>query len=282
MNDTERLAQFVHDNPRLFVLSGAGISTASGIPDYRDRDGAWKGARPVEYRDFVGKPYVRQRYWSRSMLGWPRMAYSQPNVCHRSVAWLQQAGYVERIVTQNVDSLHQRAGATDVIDLHGRLDSATCLNCGTTYARDDWQGRIEALNPNFAATVQSVREAPDGDAVLEGVDYASFVVPDCDQCGGIVKPDVVFFGENVPRPRVAAAMDALAASDALLVLGSSLIVFSGFRFAREADRLGRPIALLNLGFNRADDLATLKLDAPCEDVLRELPAQLSASPRRSA
>ena len=272
---TERLASFIREHPRLLVLTGAGISTPSGIPDYRDRDGKWKGATPVDYRDFVASARKRRRYWSRSMLGWPRMALTEPNVCHERIAWLQQAGFVERIVTQNVDMLHDRAGAHDVIDLHGRLDSVSCLDCDFTAERSDWQLEISRLNPDFAATVTAARDAPDGDAVLEGADYDRFVVPGCPVCGGIVKPDVVFFGENVPRQRVGAALDSLAASDALLVLGSSLVLFSGYRFAREASRTGKAIALVNLGVNRADDLASLKLDAACEDVLAGLPEHLS-------
>ena len=270
-----QLAAFVRAHPRLLVLTGAGISTPSGIPDYRDRNGDWKGATPVDYRDFVASAHKRRRYWSRSMLGWPRMALTRPNICHTNIAWLQRAGFVERIVTQNVDMLHDRAGATDVIDLHGRLDSVSCLACDFSLDRAAWQRNIEQLNPDFAATVRTIHDAPDGDAQLEGVDYEHFSVPACPRCGGIVKPDVVFFGENVPRPRVDAAMAALASSQALLVLGSSLVLYSGYRFAREAAKTGKPIALVNLGVNRADDIASLKLDAPCERVLAPLPQQLA-------
>ncbi|MEM1263144.1 MAG: NAD-dependent protein deacetylase [Pseudomonadota bacterium] len=263
--------------PRLTVLTGAGISTPSGIPDYRDRNGQWKGATPIDYRDFVGKAAMRQRYWSRSLVGWPIMAASTPNVCHTVVSGLQDAGFVERIVTQNVDTLHQRAGSRDVIDLHGRLDSVSCLSCDWQAPRADWQQRLSKLNPDIAATAVTAQTRPDGDAAIDDLDLSRFVVPACPRCGGIVKPDVVFFGENVPRERVADAMAALAASDALLVLGSSLVLFSGFRFARAAHQRGQAIALVNLGVNRADDLATLKIDAPCEDVLAPLPELLAAA-----
>ena len=279
---SERLAEFIQAHPRLFVLTGAGISVPSGIPDYRDRNGQWKGATPVDYRDFVASEHKRRRYWSRSMLGWPRMALTEPNICHATVAWLQQAGYIERIVTQNVDMLHDRAGATDVIDLHGRLDRVSCLRCDYSVDRSEWQQRIQALNPTFADSVRAVYDAPDGDARLEGVAYDDFVVPPCPACGGIVKPDVVFFGENVPRARVDAAMAGLAASDALLVLGSSLVLFSGYRFAREAAKSDKPIVLVNIGVNRADDLATLKIDAPCEDILAGLPRHLHIRDDRPA
>ncbi|MEM8983484.1 MAG: NAD-dependent protein deacetylase [Pseudomonadota bacterium] len=276
MTGAQQLASFVRRYPRLTVLTGAGISTPSGIPDYRDRDGQWKGATPIDYRDFVSKPAMRQRYWSRSIVGWPIMAASAPNVCHNAISGLQAAGFVERIVTQNVDTLHQRAGSSDVIDLHGRLDSVSCLDCDWQAPRADWQQRLAELNPDVAATAVSAQTRPDGDAVIDGIDLSQFVVPPCPRCHGVVKPDVVFFGENVPRERVSDAMAALAASDALLVLGSSLVLFSGFRFARAAHQRGQAIALVNLGINRADELATLKLDARCEDVLEPLPTLLSA------
>lgn len=260
------LESFLGRHERVFVLTGAGVSTASGIPDYRDRDGGWKRPPPVQYGPFVRDPAVRRRYWARSLLGWPRFAASHPAVSHRALARLDDGRFV-RLVTQNVDGLHQRAGSRRVLDLHGRLDVVVCLDCGERTGRHALQGRLAERNPDLAR--RRAPAAPDGDADLEGVPLDRFVVPDCTRCGGTLKPDVVFFGESVPRPRVGAAFDALAAADAVLVVGSSLMVWSGYRFAREAARAGKPIAALNLGRTRADDLVSLKIEADCGPVLEE-------------
>lgn len=260
---TDVIRNLLADEARLAVLTGAGVSTRSGIPDYRDEAGNWKHARPVMFQDFMGEYAVRQRYWARSMLGWPRMRQAAPGVAHAALVTLAERGHIERLITQNVDGLHQRAGSEDVIDLHGRLDEVRCMNCDLRLPRADWQARITSLNPDWEAEVLAVRDAPDGDAILERADYGAFAVPECPRCGGIIKPEVVFFGENVPRERVDAAYAAVTEADALLVVGSSLMVFSGFRFARRCVELGKPLIIINRGQTRADDLATEKIDADC-------------------
>lgn len=259
------LAGFLRAHPRLLVLTGAGVSTGSGIPDYRDADGQWKRRPPITGQVFRGDPLQRARYWARSLIGWPLLATAQPNAAHRALARLQSAGRVCRLVTQNVDGLHQAAGSREVIDLHGRLDVLICLACGERSPRSEFQIRLHEANPNWA---YSTAEAlPDGDADLENVDFSRFVVPACTACGGMLKPDVVFFGENVPRARVDATFAALAEADALLVVGSSLMVYSGYRFAVAAQERGLPIAVLTQGRTRADPLQPLKIEAPCGEVL---------------
>jgi NAD-dependent SIR2 family protein deacetylase len=249
----------------LCVLTGAGCSTASGIPDYRDADGEWRRGKPVLFQDFVAKEHTRRRYWARSLIGWRRMRTAQPNDAHRALARLESAGRITRLVTQNVDGLHQAAGTRAVIDLHGRVDVVRCLRCNTRLPRAVLQDHLVRLNPTFAAL--DAVDAPDGDALLDDIDFASFNVPPCDNCGGLLKPDVVFFGESVPPTRVQHAMDALALADAMLVVGSSLMVYSGYRFAAAMARAGKPIAAVNLGRTRADDLLALKIVAPCAEAL---------------
>lgn len=260
------LRRFLGRHRRLFVLTGAGCSTASGIPDYRDLEGGWKRPPPVTYQAFVGDAATRSRYWARSLVGWRRFGRARPNGAHEALARLEAEGRVEVLLTQNVDGLHQAAGSRRVIDLHGRLDEVRCLGCARRLARAAFQAELERRNPDWAAF--DAADAPDGDADLDGLDFAAFEVPACDDCGGLLKPDVVFFGENVPRERVERAQAHLAAADAMLVVGSSLMVFSGYRFAREAARLGKPIAAVNLGRTRADDLLTLKIEADCANALR--------------
>lgn len=259
------LLEFIAQYPRLFVITGAGLSTASGIPDYRDADGQWKQARPIQFQDFVADPLARCRYWARSLIGWPRFARARPNNAHRALAELETKGHVQHIITQNVDRLHQQAGNRRVIDLHGRLDRVDCLGCHRRLPRATLQPLLATANPDFAA--YSASTAPDGDALLEGVAFGDFRVPDCPRCGGILKPSVVFFGENVPHERVRTAYARLEQSDAVLVIGSSLMVYSGYRFCRAALEQGKPIAALNLGRTRADDALTLKLGQPCGEVL---------------
>ncbi len=260
----ERLREWLLPFERVFVLTGAGCSTASGIPDYRDADGQWKRTPPVTYQAFTGEPLTNARYWARSFVGWPRMAKSQPNAAHRTLAaW--QGGRLSQLLTQNVDGLHERAGSREVIDLHGRIDQVICLQCRALSARAVLQERLHEANPDWHGLEAAT--APDGDADLEGLDFSRFRVPSCAACGGMLKPDVVFFGENVPRDRYKRALDGLDAAQALLVVGSSLMVYSGFRFARIAHEAGKPIALLNRGQTRADALADLKLDADCVAVL---------------
>lgn len=263
--DAGQLRNFIHAHPRLFVLTGAGVSTDSGIPDYRDLDGGWKRPQPVTYQAFMGEVRTRQRYWARSMIGWPRFSLARPNAAHRALARLEQTGHVTLLLTQNVDRLHQAAGSERVVDLHGRLDRVRCMACEHRFPRDDMQSWLEGRNPSWVAL--EAMEAPDGDADLEGHDFSTFDIPPCPLCGGILKPDVVFFGEGVPRERVQAAMDGLDQADAVLVAGSSLMVFSGFRFVNAAAKAGKPIAAVNRGRTRADHLMTLKIEEPVGELL---------------
>ena len=265
MTQSHALQDFLAAHPRLFVLTGAGVSTNSGIPDYRDADGHWKRAQPVTYQAFTGSLLTRQRYWARSLIGWRRFGRVQPNDAHRALARLEATGRCELLLTQNVDRLHQAAGSVRVVDLHGRLDHVRCLACDHILPREAFQQTLIQLNPAWDAL--DAVEAPDGDADLEGVDFSTFVIPPCPHCGGLLKPDVVFFGENVPRDRVQTAMQHLAASDGMLVAGSSLMVFSGFRFVQAAVQAGKPVAVVNLGRTRADDLLTLKIERPCAEAL---------------
>ena len=267
MSDS-RLEDFIAAHRRLFVLTGAGCSTGSGIPDYRDEQGAWKRTPPVTYQAFVGDGIARRRYWARSLVGWPRIAQAQPNAAHRALAALEAQGRCSQLLTQNVDGLHQAAGSRAVIDLHGRLDAVVCLGCCASSSRADVQRRLAEANPAWAGLAAGA--APDGDADLEDRDFATFQVPACDACGGMLKPDVVFFGENVPRARVDAAMAGLAQADGMLVVGSSLMVYSGLRFVHAAVRAQIPVAAVNLGRTRADDLLRFRMAAPCGDALRFL------------
>lgn len=267
------LHDFMQRYPRLFVLTGAGISTDSGIPGYRDDNGDWKRSAPITLQEFLGTQAMRQRYWARSMVGWPVVARAQPNPAHVALARLEAAGHVPTLVTQNVDGLHQRAGSREVIELHGGIDGVTCLDCGTHHSRATIQQTLEAENP--ALLNVSAETAADGDAHLEWHDLATFRVPVCSNCGGLLKPAVVFFGESVPKERVEAASHALDAADAVLVVGSSLMVYSGYRFCVWAQKLGKPIAAINLGRTRADPLLALKIMAPCADTLTALAARMS-------
>jgi NAD-dependent SIR2 family protein deacetylase len=259
------LADFLARHPRLFVLTGAGCSTESGIPDYRDADGAWKRSPPVQFADFMTKPAMRQRYWARSLAGWRHFGGARPNAAHVTLAQLEARGRVDLLVTQNVDGLHEQAGSHAVIDLHGRLDVVRCMQCGHRLPREDLQRELAARNPAWAAL--DARVAPDGDVDLAVEDFSGFDVPPCPVCGGILKPDVVFFGESVPRERVEAAMAAARRADAMLIVGSSLMIYSGCRFAEAAAAAGKPLAAINLGRTRADHLLALKVAGRCAEVL---------------
>jgi NAD-dependent SIR2 family protein deacetylase len=265
MADTTALADFIDRHPRLFVLTGAGCSTNSGIPDYRDADGKWKRTPPMTYQAFTGSLAARQRYWARSMIGWRRFGKAKPNDTHRALARLEAQGRSEILLTQNVDRLHQAAGSTQVIDLHGRLDLVRCLGCGHGVPRGEFQDGLTRLNPEWDAL--DAGTAPDGDADLDGMDFDDFDVPSCPQCGGVLKPDVVFFGENVPRDRVQSAFEHLDRADAVLAVGTSLMVYSGFRFVEAAIRARKPVAAVNLGRTRADDLLALKVEQSCAEAL---------------
>lgn len=259
---------FLDAHPRLFVLTGAGCSIGSGIPVYRDDEGAWMRKPPIDFQTFMGGVPARARYWARSMVGWRRFGHVQPNAAHRALAAMEAEGRIELLVTQNVDGLHQAAGSHHVVDLHGKLDEVRCMNCDWRGAREAWQQTLVERNPGWAAF--DAPDAPDGDADLEGLDFSSFDIPACPRCGGIVKPDVVFFGESVPRDRVERAQAALERADAMLVVGSSLMVYSGYRYVLEASRRGQPVAAINLGRTRADDLLALKVQQPCAEALAAL------------
>ena len=267
------LVEFIENNPRIFVLTGAGVSTGSGIPDYRDSAGEWKHRKPVDYRDFVREHAVRQRYWARSAIGWPRINRAEPNAAHIGLASLEKqvAGLV--VVTQNVDGLHQRAGSSRVIDLHGTLERVVCLDCGAYFTRIDIQEYLLRHNPQLEGLSASL--APDGDVQRVGADFTEIKIPHCDHCDGLLKPDVVFFGENVPGPRITECFDALEAADAVLVVGSSLMVYSGYRFVLKAQAKNIPIAAINLGVTRADDLLSLKIERDCGETLTELINQVA-------
>lgn len=260
----DQLGRWIAGHRRVFVLTGAGCSTASGIPDYRDEHGEWKRRAPVMFQAFRTQDAVYRRYWARAYAGWARFTAAEPNAAHRALAAWEAAGTLSHLVTQNVDGLHQRAGSRAVIDLHGRLDVVICLGCRDRTSRAALQEAIAAANHGWQA---DAAVAPDGDADVEAAVIASFAPPRCPRCGGLLKPDVVFFGENVPPDRYALAREALAASDALLVAGSSLMVYSGFRFVRAAHEAGLPIAILNRGLTRGDDLAELKIEADVSTTL---------------
>jgi len=263
--DVERLAAWLDGRSRMAVITGAGVSTGSGIPDYRDGDGNWKRSPPVQYRDFVESAAVRRRYWARSFAGWPMFAAAQPSAAHVALARLERAGLMGELVTQNVDRLHQRAGSRNVIDLHGRLDVVRCLACNDRTPRDTFQERLREANPDWNSS--TARIAPDGDADLADVDFDRFVIPACTICGGVLKPDVVFYGESVPRESNVAALTTVESSDGVLVAGSSLMVWSSFRLVRAAAQRGIQVVAVNRGRTRADDLFAFKLDGECGAVL---------------
>ena len=250
----------------VLVLSGAGLSTESGIPDYRGPTGAARPATPMTYQVFTGSAQARQRYWARSHLGWRVIARAQPNTGHLAIADLQRAGLLRGVVTQNVDGLHTAAGAREVVELHGALDKVVCLSCGDRSTRDDLDVRLTVANPGWRD--HDVVSRPDGDVDLDEV--SGFDVVDCVLCGGVLKPDVVFFGETVPRDRVDHCFALLDSASALLVLGSSLTVMSGYRFVLKASKAGVPVALVNQGPTRGDAQATVRVDAPLGEVLTGL------------
>ena len=272
----DRIADLLADGGVL-VLSGAGLSTESGIPDYRGPTGALRRSLPMTYQTFTRDPQARRRYWGRSHLGWRLVRGAQPNAGHRAVAAWASAGRLSGIVTQNVDGLHQAAGARSVVELHGNLRRVTCLGCHRRTPREELDHRLRAANPGWEARVRTVN--PDGDATVDEVELEHFAVVDCLDCGGVLKPDVVFFGENVAAGTVAHCYEMVARSRALVVLGSSLTVFSGLRFVRRAAALGRPVAIVNQGVTRADDLATVKVDAPLGSSLTALSGALARHPQ---
>ena len=264
MNDETARAAELLAGRRVVVLTGAGISTDSGIPDYRG--GGSPRRSPMTYSDFCASEHNRARYWARSHAGWPRIASARPNAGHRALAELERSGTVTALITQNVDGLHAKAGSRTVIELHGRLARVACLGCGSRFDREWHQRRLAELNPWFDPAPLEL--APDGDVDLGSVD--GYRVPWCPRCFGVLKPDVVFFGEAVPRGRVNRSFELVDEAETLLVAGSSLTVLSGYRFARHAHARGIPVVIVNRGRTRADPLATLKLDAGCSQVLSML------------
>jgi NAD-dependent SIR2 family protein deacetylase len=257
----------------VLILSGAGLSTESGIPDYRGPTGLARRATPMTYQAFTGSAAARRRYWARSYIGWRHIARAVPNDGHRAVAELSRRGLLTGIITQNVDGLHQAAGASGVTELHGSLHRVICLSCGQQTPRTGLDRRLEAANRGWdaqRAALVSIARGPDGDAVLDDAATESFRVADCSACQGVLKPDVVFFGENVPKQRAETCYALVERSSALVVLGSSLTVMSGFRYVRHAARLQRPIVIVNQGGTRGDAYATATLDAPLGQALTEL------------
>ncbi|MXR33105.1 NAD-dependent protein deacetylase [Pseudomonas sp. PICF6] len=251
---------------RFLVLTGAGISTPSGIPDYRDSEGVRRGRQPMMYQEFLAKPEARRRYWARAMLGWPRVRQARPNVAHEALAKLQAHQRISGLITQNVDTLHDQAGSHDVIELHGSLHRVVCLDCEQHSERQQIQLLMQAQNP-YLAGVDAV-QAPDGDTLLDAAFEARFQVPRCPHCDGErLKPDVVFFGENVAAVTAARAMQAVEQADGLLVVGSSLMAWSAFRLCRAIKEQGKPLLAINRGKTRADELLDLKLEEPCEQLL---------------
>ncbi len=260
---------------QVLVLSGAGLSTESGIPDYRGPLSIQRRTRPIYYREFVDNPATRARYWARSAVGWPHVVSAQPNAGHEALARMERANVVIGVITQNVDSLHQKAGSRAVLELHGSLTDVVCLQCGAGEDRAALQERILSLNPHWASgPFRTALTEPDGDARVEPPSDGSFRVPECLHCGGILKPRVTFFGENVPPDRVGKAFALLARAEVLLVLGSSLAVYSGYRFVERAARESKPVAIINLGPCRGDPLATIRIEAILGEALPLLAAAL--------
>jgi NAD+-dependent protein deacetylase sirtuin 4 len=255
---------------RTVVLAGAGCSTESGIPDYRGPDA--KPRKPIQYQEFVRSEANRARYWARATIGWTRFSAARPNAAHHALARLEDAGAVRGIITQNVDGLHHAAGSRRVLELHGSLADVRCLGCTESESRDAFQRRLLALNAGWAEQVRaaSVEQAPDGDAELPAWAVESFQVPACEGCGGVMKPDVVFFGENVPAERVQRAWDLFGEAEVLLVAGSSLTVYSGRRFIYRAQQDGVPVGIVNLGPTRADEMAAARVEGRLGDVLPRL------------
>jgi NAD-dependent SIR2 family protein deacetylase len=266
---------------RIAVLTGAGLSTDSGIPDYRGPDSP--PANPMTIRQFTTNRDYRRRYWARNHLGWRHMAQTQPNAGHRALAALERAGLISGVITQNVDLLHTKAGSSAVINLHGTYDRVICLDCGHTMSRTTLAEKLEAANPGFterAERVGGLAVAPDADAVV--ADTESFQFIDCPACGGILKPDIVYFGESVAKEIVHQCYSMIDQSEALLVAGSSLTVFSGYRFVRHAAATGIPVAIVNQGTTRGDDLATVKVDGGCSPILTLLAEELTAPARHTS
>jgi len=266
------LAALIQKNQPATVLSGAGISVASGLPVYRDAKGNWVHSKPVEGPLFRADEKVRQRYWCRSFFGWPSFSRATPNQAHKDITCLEEGGFINTVITQNVDGLHLSAGSTDSIALHGNLAEVVCLGCGQVSSRDDLQNRLALNNPDH--TQLEIKPAPDGDALIDDIHIKSFKIVSCENCDGTLKPNVVFFGDNVPKDRVKLCMDKLLQSNLLLCVGTSLMVYSGFRFCKAAQDAHIPVAIINDGRTRADEMAAVRAGGNCTEVLAELRQRL--------
>lgn len=270
-SDLLKLKDFINSHDNICILTGAGISTESGIPDYRS-EGVGLYARsnhkPVLYKDFCSSDTIRRRYWARNYVGWPRFSSIKPNNTHQVLKKLEDANKVRCIITQNVDNLHAKAGSRKVIELHGTAFKVMCLSCDERICRYYLQDILNKMNPGMVATSQIIR--PDGDVDLLQEQVEGFKVPPCENCGGILKPDIIFFGDNVPKRIVESVKYNVEHSDCLLVLGSSLTTFSSYRIVVQANHAGKPIAILNIGKTRADDLASVKVEGRCGDVLSRI------------
>lgn len=277
MSTVNELVRFVQHHPRLLVITGAGCSQPSGIPTYRDNKGEWQRSTPIQHNDFINKDATRKRYWARSYSGWPAIKNAKPNDAHVHLKSLERLGFIETLVTQNVDGLHQAAGHNKVVDLHGSLSEVICTECAALSSRDHLQERISGLNPTLSTSYDSLQ--PDGDASLdhnvENEITKNLVIPQCENCAGVLKPNVVFFGGTVPKRTVESIYEAMNNIDGLLIVGSSLMVYSGYRFCKRADKMDLPIAAINLGKTRADELLTLKVDQDCTSALTALTAALA-------
>ena len=270
--DQERLLQVLTQSRHLLVLTGAGCSTPSGISDYRDAAAQWKRPALVQHKDFMGSLAWRQRYWARSQVGYPEFLRAQPNAAHTTLAALERSGLVFGLITQNVDGLHQQAGHKKVIDLHGRLDQVVCMQCSIKTARAEVQQFLDRHNQALYERVVGL--APDGDADISGQNFDHIVVPQCQSCDGILKPDVVFYGDSVPKDVVQTCYSWVDRADALLVVGSSLMVYSSFRFVRKAYENQIPIVAINQGKTRADELLSAKVQGDCAGLLPQIAASI--------
>jgi NAD-dependent SIR2 family protein deacetylase len=272
LHDTLSLTAFLAAHPKVVVLTGAGISCASGIPTYRDQHGNWLHRAPVQEQSFLNDEHTRRRYWARSRHGWPVIRDALPNAAHLALAQLEARGHIELLITQNVDRLHQRAGSRNVVDLHGRVDRVRCLACASMHSRDSVQALLDRDNQWCCPSQQTPR--PDGDMDVPDAMLLQMALPQCPLCAGDLMPDVVFFGGTVPAARVTTCLDALERADALLAIGSSLMVFSGYRFCRRASQLGKALAIINPGVTRADDLPHLRFHSAAGPLLTQTIARL--------
>lgn len=271
--ESDTLARFIRKHPRLVVLTGAGISLDSGIPTYRNETGEWLSGPPIQEREFLQDVHTRRRYWARSWYGWPTIRDAAPNPGHIALAALEAQGCIELLITQNVDGLHQKAGSRNVVDLHGRVDRVRCLDCAQTHCRDHVQDLL--AHHNDWPTQHAPTARPDGDMDIREDGVTKLVLPRCPACGGDLRPDVVFFGGSVPTERVHRCQQALQQADALLVVGSSLMVFSGYRFCRRASQLRKPVAIINPGLTRGDALADIRLTSVAGPLLAGAVARLA-------